>query len=145
MSASLADQINLALVTWTIWSQLKFWYLIDRLLLGQGFNEDGEMINYWLSNVTALILTSAHHIFGLSCFPISIQTGCNYTWQKVALIDKKFKCLSCWMFSANFVANMIVLCYQVDKLKVLAESLANSTVKAEKRISDHRCYEHLMH
>lgn len=27
---------------------------------------------------------------------------------------------------------------QVDKLKVLAESLANSASKAEKRISDHR-------
>lgn len=53
MSASLADQINLALVTWTSCSLRKFWYLIDRLLLGQGFNEDGEMINYWLSNVTA--------------------------------------------------------------------------------------------
>jgi len=30
--------------------------------------------------------------------------------------------------------------WQVDKLKVLAESLANSSAKAEKRIEDHRLY-----
>eukprot|EP00268_Persea_americana_P020130 TRINITY_DN20380_c1_g1_i1.p1 TRINITY_DN20380_c1_g1~~TRINITY_DN20380_c1_g1_i1.p1 ORF type:complete len:180 (-),score=52.22 TRINITY_DN20380_c1_g1_i1:983-1522(-) len=34
---------------------------------------------------------------------------------------------------------------KVDKLKVLAESLANSTVKAEKRISEHRFYKCLVH
>ncbi|CAL9123438.1 unnamed protein product [Musa textilis] len=33
---------------------------------------------------------------------------------------------------------IFLICWQVDKLKVLAESLANSSIKAEKRILDHR-------
>lgn len=37
------------------------------------------------------------------------------------------------------VTNVILLYKQVDKLKVLSESLASSSSKAENRISDHRC------
>lgn len=38
-----------------------------------------------------------------------------------------------WYIAVNLSTNM-----QIDKLKVLSESLSNSSVKAEKRITDYR-------
>jgi hypothetical protein len=37
------------------------------------------------------------------------------------------------------ILTLLTKSLQVDKLKVLATSLANSSSKAEKRILDHRC------
>ena len=46
--------------------------------------------------------------------------------------------LDLFLCAVNMISPLCLINVQVDKLKVLSESLANSASKAEKRISDHR-------